>query len=301
MKISVVMATYNGERYLQGQLNSILGQTRVPDEVIVCDDRSTDGTIDILKEYERRGAIRLVVNDHNLGLISNFRKAISLARPGYYVALSDQDDVWIPSKLEQSVQLIQAIEQQGKPCMVHTDLLYIDEQENILNSSFRNELGQDGYRQELETLLYGNFVNGCTTLFNPELRRLVTDMPDQITLNHDGWMALLAFTFGRVGYIDQPTVRYRRHQSNASIEEGTKPRDRYKSVLEQLKKALTGNDDFLEPQFRTVRPFYDRYADQMTASQKATFEFFLKLERKSYFIKKLAFRKMVDRYRIDRS
>src|SRR6476469_5550437 len=98
--ISVAIATYNGELYLEEQLDSILSQTLKPAEIIVCDDLSTDGTQTILEKYQQKGHLRFFVNDKRLGFVGNFKRAVSLTQPNHYVALSDQDDVWLPQKIE---------------------------------------------------------------------------------------------------------------------------------------------------------------------------------------------------------
>ena len=103
-KISLAMTTYNGEKFLREQLESIYSQTRVPDEVIVCDDNSSDGTIQILEEYRQNKGLIYYVNKPALGVNSNFYKAISLCT-GDYIALSDQDDIWKCDKIKKVKQI----------------------------------------------------------------------------------------------------------------------------------------------------------------------------------------------------
>jgi len=296
MKISVVMTTYNGERYLEEQIDSILTQTLHPAELIVCDDQSTDGTVAILEKYQRQEKLVFVKNPQRLGLIKNFKKAVSLATAGNYVALSDQDDHWLPDKLEKSAALLQKMDE-NLPCLVYSDLILVDEQGKILNHSFKNEQGQGGYEENLETLCFRNFVTGCTILMNPTLRPFFAAIPDNV-LFHDDWIALAAFTFGKVDALPMATVRYRKHSSNLSIATGTKPRNRYRSLLEQLLKVFKGRDDFMSHQFIVVRRFYNQYYLAMAPDKRLTFEKFLKMEFKSYFIKKLAFRRAVKRYQL---
>lgn len=295
MNISVVIASYNGEKYLEQQLDSILSQTLAPAELIVCDDCSSDGTVFILEKYQEKGLLTYVRNDRQLGLIGNFKKAVALAEETNYVALSDQDDQWLPDKLQRSADLIKTMNQQ-LPAMVYTDLMLIDQNDKVLNHSFRNELGQDKYQHTLQTLLFGNFVNGCTIIMNPALRCFFAKTPDKVKLNHDGWIALAAFTFGEAKQIAYPLVKYRKHNSNFSIAADTKPRNRYRSTLNELITAFRGNDDFIAVQLETVRQFYDKYHTAMTPGKRTIFEGFLQLQYKSYLIKKLAFRKTVKKF-----
>lgn len=290
------MATYNGERYLEQQLQSILSQTLKPAEIIICDDVSTDGTVAILEKYKQEGRLTYVVNNHQLGLIDNFKKAVSLVAEGNYVALCDQDDEWLPQKLEQSAALLQKIEDPKQPSMVYTDLMLVDENDKILNPSFRSELGQDKYQHNLETLVFGNFVNGCTMLINPPLAKLFAAIPNNVRLNHDGWIALVAFTFGKTASIPTALVRYRKHNNNLSIAADTKPRNRFRSVTNEIIEALKGNQDFLSPQFETVSRFYELYKNEISADKRQIFERFLNLKHKPYLFKKLAFAKIVRKF-----
>lgn len=295
MCISVVMATYNGDKYLRQQISSIVDQSLPPDEIIVCDDISADTTTVILKEYQNKQLLKYTVNSQRLGLIGNFKKAASLAKKNNYIAFCDQDDEWMPDKLQRGLKLLKSIEQDGLPCMVYSDLLYIDENDVVINNSFRNEYGQDKYQHNLQTLLFSNFVTGCTILMNAKMAEFFLEMPNDARF-HDEWIALTAFTFGKAASIDEPLVRYRKHSNNLSIAANTKPRNRYRSVLGQIKKAITGQDDFLSTQFEVIKKFYKVYGQLMPTEKRQIFEGFLSLETENYFIKKLAFRKIVKQY-----
>ncbi len=296
MKISVVMAAFNGERYIEGQLNSIINQTLKPDEIIICDDDSTDGTIEILKRYEHNAQFKVIINSQRLGLIKNFKNAVGQAKEGNYIALSDQDDIWLPEKLEKCAEHLRQIEQKEIPCLVHSDLLFVDLDERIINTSFRKHLGQHKYQQNLNTLVYGNFLNGCTSLFNPAMKGFFASMPDRIALNHDGWMALVAFTFGRVAYINEPLVKYRKHDNNASIDRDKKVHSRLVSTLKQVVNSFQSNDGFLSAQFDTVAQFYECYKAGMDEEKRQVFDNFLNLKNASFLIKKFAFAKVVRKY-----
>lgn len=296
MKISVAMTTYNGEKYLDQQIQSILNQTLAPDEIIVCDDGSTDSTVTILKRYSDQKKLIYYVNDRQLGLIDNFKKAVSLAKKTNCIALSDQDDEWLPDKLCKSAALMESIDNM-LPGMVHTDLMLVDSNQILLNRSFRNELGQDKYQHNLQTLLFGNFVTGCTILMNPLLREFFVTMPNDL-LFHDAWIALIAFTFGEVKESREALIKYRKHNNNLSIAANTKPRNRYRSTIKQILTALNGKDDFLSEQINLIARFYEQHSDQMPIGKQRYFSQFLELKNKPYLYKKLAFRSMVNRFRL---
>jgi glycosyltransferase involved in cell wall biosynthesis len=296
IKISVAMATYNGEKYLEQQIQSILNQTLAPDELIVCDDASTDGTVAILEKYHQQGVLNYIVNEHRLGFIGNFKKAVSLTVETNNVALCDQDDEWLPDKLEKSAVLLERINDNKIPCLVYTDMTLVDQDGKLLNNSFQNEFGYDKFRHNLQTILLGNFVTGCTILMNTESKRFFAEIPAEARF-HDELMALATFTFGKAEYISLPLVKYRKHGNNASINPETANRGRYSSLMNQVFTAIKGKDDFLNPQLEIVKIFYNQYREKMPAEKKAYFEKFIKLEHKSYFAKKLAFRNTIKRFK----
>ncbi|MCE2825061.1 MAG: glycosyltransferase family 2 protein [Sediminibacterium sp.] len=285
--IAVLMATYNGAQYLNEQIDSILNQSLPPTTIIVSDDGSDDGTITILEKYAAVEKIKFIKNDTRRGVVGNFINCLHQLPAGYYFALSDQDDIWHPSKLEESFHALQKIEHKDQPCMVYSDLCLIDAQKNIINRSFRNELGHHKYKHCLETLLFGNFVLGCTTLCNYSLKDYIIGMPIHPSFNHDAWMALVSYTFGQTYSIDKALVDYRQHSSNVTIRTHNK-----KTVLNRYinhAKQLLSKNDFLEDRFPIVDLFYSQYKSSMTPQKRMHFEDFLALQNKSYLSKKIAF------------
>lgn len=297
MKISVVMTTYNGEKYLEQQILSILNQTLKPVEIIVCDDRSTDNTVAILEKYQQQQSLKYFINQERLGHVRNFKKAVSLASPGNYVALADQDDEWLPEKLEKSASLLQKFDTVIEPCMIYTDLYLVNADGSLINPSFRNERGQHRYDLNLESLLFNNFVTGCTTLFNPELARRFSEFPDDIPY-HDAWMALVSLTFGRAQHLPESLIRYRKHSNNVSINGNVKPKSRVATVLKQLIDSIKGTSDFMHAEFYTVRKFYTLYQNQIAPDKQQIFKRFLNLQHKPYLFKKIAYRKMVRKFSV---
>ena len=287
--VSVAMATYNGEKYLEEQLDSILSQTLKPSEIIVCDDQSTDGTREILDRYQQKGLLKYFVNDKRLGFIGNFKRAVSLTSPDSYIALSDQDDIWLPEKIQAASDLLLKIEGTKRPAMVYSDLVLVDEKRNLLNNSFRNELGQGGYTHCLETLLFGSFVNGCTMLMNPKMRNYFSSIPDNGALNHDTWMTLIAYTFGEVAVVPDSLILYRRHRNNATDVGNFKKMGRLSRLWAEVLRSFRKNDLF-EDQISFVSEFYKAFQQELDPRQKTLIQKFLKLKGKSYLEKKIALR-----------
>lgn len=213
--LSVAMCTYNGEQYLQEQLDSIIAQTRLPNEVVVCDDGSADATLQILDEFQKRAPfpVRIYRNEVNLGPTKNFEKAIGLCN-GDIIALSDQDDVWMPQKLE---RLEGALEEHPEVGYVFSDALVVDERlnpcgytmwEHVSFTARQRKYFEQGH--QVEILLKDNVVTGATLAFRAELRNWILPIPDQWV--HDAWISLLASAAGIGGtFIEEPLIKYRQH------------------------------------------------------------------------------------------
>lgn len=285
--IAVLMATYNGALYLKEQIDSILNQSLQPTIIIVSDDGSVDDTHLILEKYAVEEKITFIKNEIRLGVVGNFVKLLTQLPQGYYFALSDQDDIWHSNKLEACFTALQKIEHQDQPCMVYSDLCLMDAQKNIINRSFRNELGHHKYKHCLETLLFGNFVLGCTTLCNFALKEYMIGMPIHPSFNHDAWMAMVSYTFGQTYSIDKALIDYRQHSTNVTIRSHSKKTviNRYVNHIKQL---FTKND-FLEDRFTIVDLFYSHYKNSIAPQKRIQFEQFLALKNKSYLAKKIAF------------
>ncbi len=209
--ISIAMATYNGEEYLRLQLDSILNQTYKNIEIVICDDCSTDGTLKILNEYEKKYLnIHVYKNEANLGFVKNFEKAISLCN-GEYVALADQDDIWLPEKLE---VLYNSIEKYSVICSSYK---IIDDKNNIIseNHSHRIDTRKKIVKNRLDkfkTLLFTNFVTGCTILMKRDFINKIFPLPTNCY--HDWWIGLIASYYKELKYIDIPLILYRHHDNN---------------------------------------------------------------------------------------
>lgn len=200
--ISIALTTYNGEKYLQEQLESIYNQTFNNFEVIVCDDCSSDRTVSILEEYRKKYGLRYYVNDQNIGFVKNFEKAISLCK-GEYIALSDQDDIWKSTKLETLLSNI------GDAFLITSDAELIDESGVLFHESFRRYSKlYVVLNKQFESLLFHNFVQGATLMFRNELLKIALPFPDGIGY-HDWWLALCASYHNKIIYYDKPLIRYR--------------------------------------------------------------------------------------------
>lgn len=202
MNISVCIATYNGARYIKDQLESILKQLSSEDEIIISDDSSSDDTLKIIESLEDL-RIKIYPNNKFSSPIFNFENALKRAK-GNYIFLSDQDDIWLPNKVEVMMQEL-----------LHSDLC------------FSNAMVVDNNLSEIE-LLYNKtdnvgFINnilknkfiGATIAFNTSLLKKALPFPKYIPM-HDQWLGLLAELTGKTSYLPEPLILYRRHALNAS-------------------------------------------------------------------------------------
>ena len=223
MTISVALATYNGGAYVKEQLHSIAAQTRLPDELVVCDDVSTDDTPTIIEEFAATAPfpVRFHRNETNLGSTRNFEKAISLCQ-GDLIGLCDQDDVWQPEKLERlEASLLEAPDSQLSFC----DGDVVDENLHPMNWRIweairfgRNEQQLFAEGKALDVLLDHNVVTGAAMLFRADLRELVVPFPLDLTqygwkVIHDGWIALLAAAVSKLIFVAEPLISYRQHSA----------------------------------------------------------------------------------------
>lgn len=204
--ISVCVATYNGEKYIKEQLNSILIQLDTDDEVIISDDGSTDQTLDIVREL-KDARIQIVINKNKHGFTHNFENALRNAK-GDYIFLSDQDDIWAEDKVAVTLEVL-------KKCdFVISDCVTVNYEMKILSKSrFEDFKMKPGFFRHL---LKSRFL-GCCMTFNRKVLDAALPFPDRDDLvEHDIWLAAVAFCYFNVQLVNKPLIYYRRHGKNAS-------------------------------------------------------------------------------------
>ena len=210
------MCTYNGAEFLPAQWESLLAQSRKPDEIVVCDDGSSDQTRNLIEQLASQASIPVTVrfNEQNLGSVKNFEQAIGICT-GEIIALSDQDDVWRSDKL----QLIEdAFKNSPSAGLVFSDAEIVNENLEPLGRRMWNEVGFDSHKQKLvahgralEVLITGWTVTGATMAFRSEFAKLSLPIPDGIAMIHDGWIALTIAAVAGVVAIEEPLIKYRQH------------------------------------------------------------------------------------------
>lgn len=225
-KLAILLATYNGSRFLASQLDSILAQTYQDYVIVVRDDCSTDDTRLILERYQTAQPQKFHVlepDSINRGASANFsclleyvleyKQKLGLERA--YMMFCDQDDIWYEHKIEREMTAMLEAEAGAVelPVLVHSDLEVVSDTLTLIAPSFTRYQGLETRRNQFCNLVISNLVTGCTTLINEALALKACPVPKQAIM-HDWWLALAAAAFGKLVFLDTPLVRYRQHDNN---------------------------------------------------------------------------------------
>lgn len=232
--VSIAMCTYNGERFLREQLESIAAQTRLPDEVVICDDGSTDGTMEILRQWagEVPFEVRVIQNEKNLGYAKNFEKAMALCTKDI-VFLSDQDDVWLPKKIQ---EMLQVFEEKPKVGLVYCYAGTMDEKGNDVGfpwNDFCRAYLKDSVFRMLSVRSNDVCHSGCCGAFRSKL--LFEIFPIKDNYIHDLYIYLMGQAYMERYTLTHPLLYHRLHENNATSRKGW--REEYQEFLERGKTA----------------------------------------------------------------
>lgn len=280
MRVSVALCTYNGERFIEEQLRSILAQDRPVDEIVVSDDGSSDGIIalvrQVLGETQQSGAPAVSIHSGRRGITRNFEFAVSSCT-GDVIFLCDQDDVWEPQKVR---TLLAALGDRADRLLAFSDALLVDADNRPLGRRQfeatrlgRRELEMLRSERALELLLSRSVVTGATVCFRRELLRWA--LPFSPAWLHDEWLAAVAASFGRLAPVDAPLTRYRQHGANQcgmgaqSVMQGTRDvvEGRRQGTAGQFHARVQALAERLEVHRQAVQP-----ASVQTLQRRLAFE-----------------------------
>lgn len=230
--VSIAMCTFNGEAFIEDQLNSILHQTYNNIEIIISDDQSSDRTVEIIKAYQKKDSrIKLYENKVNLGFLKNFEKVISLCK-GEYIALADQDDIWKEYKIEKFLKHI------GEHILIYSDAIIIDKESKETGTELirpHNVLCKGACNKSL--LLY-NVVSGNTMMFHKKLVPYILPIHQNMTY-HDSWIAFIAATHSSITYTDEAMIYYRRYPEQVTHTIRTKEHNVFRKIKIKMQKQIT--------------------------------------------------------------
>jgi glycosyltransferase involved in cell wall biosynthesis len=262
--VQVLMSTYNGEKYLNVQLDSILAQDcdklcGIQVHLLVRDDGSTDRTQEILQEYAARYPAQITwYQGENVGVIDSFFDLVAHSdEEALYYALADQDDYWEPEKLRAGCEYLNQRQQNDKPYLYCCRPRLVDENLQELSSRIK----RPPMRPSFQNALVENVVTGCTIVMNSSLRDMVKANPPQYTVMHDWWFYLVASSFGEIYYDETPHIRYRQHGGNTV---GTNV-SRYKELKDRVAR-FKGNRHNISNQ---LKEFLRIYGDTQTGDRQA--------------------------------
>lgn len=215
--VTVLLATYNGGKYLKEQINSLLAQTYKDFNILIHDDGSTDDTTYIIDDYiiKYPDRIKLVDAPPTGSTQANFSLLFSKCDSDY-IMFCDQDDIWHPRKIEKQIAAIKKAEEEygiDTPILLHSDLTVTNSEMKPIAHSFFNYQKLDASRVLLPHLLVQNCVTGCTVTVNRALKNRSGEIPKECAM-HDWWLALVAVIFGKIIFIEEPLVYYRQHSNN---------------------------------------------------------------------------------------
>ena len=278
--IEILLATYNGERFLPEQIESIINQSYTDYKILASDDNSSDCTFEILRSYESVLGEKInVVQSNTHSAKENFYNLLDMA-DAEYIVLCDQDDFWESDRLKKSLEAVQRLERRyGKetPILVHSDLEIVDENLNSQNKKMSELTGMSeaithakkeskylftiSTEKSFSRYLVENNITGNTVIINKALLDIYKR--PKVSFMHDWWLGLIAFTFGKVGYLNECLVKYRQHGSN---ELGAKNPLELSNIRKRNKQRIRENYDCM---FAQVEEFLLLYKNELGKSRSA--------------------------------
>jgi len=257
-KVLVLLSTYNGMKYLPEQLKSLQNQEGVDVDILVRDDKSTDGTVKYLTEYAKRCSNLSFYTGNNLKPCKSFLDLIEKAQKYEYYALCDQDDVWDSDKLFCAIKLIEKKQKKSIPILYFSNLRVVDQNLDIIRISHQKPLIQ----KNKYSVLVESLPTGCTMVFNDALMMLLKDRIPGYCSMHDTWIYMVCKFFGEVIYDFEPHISYRQHANNVI---GTYKKKNFKFYYAKLKRMF---DRKLQPRYQNAISFLDCYGDMLNPKDR---------------------------------
>ncbi len=284
-RVDVVMATYNGEKYITEQMESVMNNEGCEVHLHIFDDGSTDHTLEKVEECRAKYPRLITVqkNEQNLGLTINFLRGIQMVMEqnpeAQYIMCCDQDDVWNTDKIKKTLKRMKQMEErygEDRPMLVFTDATVTDDQLNELQSSFYKSQRYQVENLDLPHLLMENKCIGCTTMINRAYEPYLLRLPKQARY-HDWWLALIAATFGNISFLPRQTIQYRQHSNN--VVGGAK----FQSYFMNRIKSLKNQKLSLLENKKQAEEFLSIFEDTLSLRKKAIFEVFIQMYQMSWF------------------
>lgn len=276
IKVQVLLSTYNGERYVQDLVESVLNQSEVEVELLIRDDGSTDKTRPILQSLaDKHSKIKLIFGD-NIGVVGSFFELLKVSNGAHYYAFADQDDIWKPEKLSAAVQLLKQIDT-DIPTMYYSKLEFVDE--NLHHIGFSSNPVYSGFNNALVQ----NQATGCTVVLNEKAQSIIVGNLPNWALMHDWWCYLVTSAFGKIVYDKNSYILYRKHGKNV-----TPATPFFAFELLARTKRYLGDGKITEKVTDQVREFKRLFYSELSPENKSLTDEFL-LARSSNFANRLKY------------
>lgn len=259
-RIDILMATYNGEKYLVEQLDSIINQTYHNWNLLIRDDNSTDKTLEIIQNYHKKDKRIKILKDNkgNLGIVRNFEELLKSSE-SEFIMFSDQDDIWVENKLDMYLKMIEKIKNKG--FMIHSDAILFDKNKsNILKDTF---ISKKAINRGLENVFFNYFVQGATILISKEIKNFILPFPKEVYL-HDRYIHLISELFFERIFVNKALIYYRQHGDNQIGAKNT--------IRELLSKRY-----FDERDRQLIKVIYNKYGSLLTEDKKKLIEEYFKI------------------------
>lgn len=276
-RVTVLLSTYNGDKYIGEQLNSLLNQTYNNFNILIRDDGSSDNTLNILELYEKRYHLKIsIIKGTNVGVIKSFFELIEYYKgDSSYIAFCDQDDFWEPLKIEKSVSALEASKVEIKGYC--SNLKLVDENLNFIIDKYKKTVIPD-----FHNALFENIVTGCTFVASNELILLLKNKFEHINLSnilmHDWFLYILGSAFGEIIYDEKSYIQYRQHSNNV-IGMDT-------NFISTIKRRFRNIYKYKNKRVMQIKEFYFIYKLDLSVEKKVYLE---KLINSNNFIKRMKF------------
>ena len=246
-EVAILLATYNGEKYVAEQLQSLKEQSFQNFICYIHDDNSSDRTVSIVKEFEERypGQFKLVNYEGGHGAVGNFMSLARYVRNNTkepYIMFCDQDDYWYPTKIEKELNLLKKSEKPSKPFLVYCDQEIVDGNLNIIaKSGMDYSKRKSGIDDSFKELVFENCAAGCTIGINRCCLDLaINSVVENHIIMHDWWFMLIARCFGDIGYVDESLMKYRQHGTNTLGADNKILSGKIRKYMRSLKRSMIG-------------------------------------------------------------
>lgn len=287
--VEIIMAAYNGEKYIKQQIESIMKNTYENIHLTIYDDtkeaQTTAAMTDILRLMTEKYGEKLTYkkNEQNKGCTRNFLEGLQ-ASDAEYTMFSDQDDYWNKDKVERTLEKMNEMENKyGKdtPLVVFTDAIVVDSTLNLIHFSFHRSNHLNTKRVDLAHLLMENKLIGCTMMMNKALKNKIIAIPKNARV-HDWWVALVAAAFGKIGYLEDSTILYRQHEDNVIGNQ------EYGSYIKKRLASLQSQREVIYSNMKQAEEFLEIYNMLLTKEQKSLIGRFANLNKRNWFYRRYA-------------